>query len=412
MSSTVTAGMRPSYTGNCIVNHRCHCTAAYLPAGARAVDELASPAIPGRRLRNQMHHPRMLLGTLVTVFVLTLAACSAQASPATQASAAPSATASPAASTSASPAPAAPPVGTGTAAQLQEDFVAVVQQVAPSVVVIQTDQGLGSGVIFDNQGHVVTNAHVTAGASQFQVTLADGRQQSATLVGSFASDDLAVLKMSDPTNLRPATFADSSQLQVGDIVMAIGNPLGLQSSVTEGIVSALNRTVSEPGGVALPGVIQTSAAINPGNSGGALVDLAGQVVGIPTLAATDPQIGGSAPGIGFAIPSSTASDIARQLISTGHVVSSGRAYLGIQSADTFGGQGVYVVRVATGGPAAAAGITNGELIISIDGKATPDNQTLSELLAQHKPGDKVTVALVKPNGSQVTVTVTLGEVTS
>lgn len=312
----------------------------------------------------------------------------------------------------ASAAPSSPPVGSGTAAQLENDFVAVVKQVAPSVVVIETDQGLGSGVIFDAKGDIVTNAHVTEGASQFRVTLADGRQQSATLVGSFASDDLAVLRMASPSNLHPAVFADSSRLQVGDIVMAIGNPLGLQSSVTEGIVSALNRTVSEPGGVALPGVIQTSAAINPGNSGGALVDLAGQVVGIPTLAATDPQIGGTAPGIGFAIPSSTAKDIAQQLISSGHVVSSGRAYLGIQTADTFGGQGVYVVRVATGGPAANAGITNGELITAVDGTATPDNQSLSELLAQHKPGDKVTVSLIRPNGSKTSVTVTLGELTS
>lgn len=358
-----------------------------------------------------MHHSRMLIGAVAATLALGLAACSAQASP-NAASSSPSVAASAATTATASPEPVAPPGGTGAAAQLQEDFVSVVEQVAPSVVVIETDQGLGSGVIFDSQGHVVTNAHVTAGASQFRITLADGRQQSATLVGSFASDDLAVLKMSNPTNLHPATFADSSQLRVGDIVMAIGNPLGLQSSVTEGIVSALNRTVSEPGGVALPGVIQTSAAINPGNSGGALVDLAGQVVGIPTLAATDPQIGGTAPGIGFAIPSSTASDIAQQLISTGHVVNSGRAYLGIQSADTFGGQGVYVIRVATGGPAAAAGITNGELITAVDGTATPDNQTLSELLAQHKPGDKITIALVKPNGSRTTVTVALGEVTS
>jgi putative serine protease PepD len=134
---------------------------------------------------------------------------------------------------------------------------------------------------------------VVDNADAFQVTLANGRQYRARLVGSFPADDLAVLHI-DAGGLQPAAFADSSRLQVGDVALAIGNPLGLQSSVTEGIVSALGRTVNEDNGVALPNVIQTSAAINPGNSGGALVDLQGQVIGIPTLAATDPQLGGSA----------------------------------------------------------------------------------------------------------------------
>jgi S1-C subfamily serine protease len=133
------------------------------------------------------------------------------------------------------------------------------------------------------------------------------------------ADDLAVVHV-PATGLQPATFADSSKLVVGDIVLAVGNPLGLQSTVTEGIVSALGRSVPESATVTLPNVIQTSAAINPGNSGGALVDLNGSVVGIPTLALSDPQMGGAAVGIGFAIPSSVVSNIANQLITYGKVV--------------------------------------------------------------------------------------------
>ena len=194
--------------------------------------------------------------------------------------------------------------------------MSVVRAVAPSVVVIETPSGLGSGVVFDDKGDVVTNAHVVGSDTQFKVTTAAGDRLDATLVGTFAPNDLAVIHTSGGT-LTPATFGDSSALVVGDIVLAIGNPLGLQSSVTEGIVSATGRTVSEPGGAALPNVIQTSAPINPGNSGGALVNLAGEVVGIPTLTATDPQIGGAAVGIGFAIPSNTVRRVADQLIGEG-----------------------------------------------------------------------------------------------
>jgi S1-C subfamily serine protease len=142
-----------------------------------------------------------------------------------------------------------------------------------------------------------------------------------TLVGTYPAGDLAVIHVSG-TGLKPATFGDDTKLVVGDIVLAVGNPLGLQSSVTQGIVSALGRSVPESSTVTLPNVIQTSAEINPGNSGGALVDLAGDVVGIPTLAALDPEFGGTpAAGIGFAIPSSVVVDVAGQLIASGHAVS-------------------------------------------------------------------------------------------
>ena len=174
--------------------------------------------------------------------------------------------------------------------------------------------------MFDADGDIVTNNHVVAGSTKFSVTLADGQKLDGKLIGTYPAGDLAVIHVTG-TNLQPATFGDSSKLVVGDIVLAVGNPLGLQSSVTQGIVSALDRKVPESKTVTLPNVIQTSAEINPGNSGGALVDLAGDVVGIPTLAALDPQLGDTAaPGIGFAIPSNVVVDVAGQLIANGRVV--------------------------------------------------------------------------------------------
>jgi S1-C subfamily serine protease len=298
--------------------------------------------------------------------------------------------------------------GGGIAAALQQAYVEVVKRVGPSVVVIETSAGLGSGVVFDTNGDIVTNAHVVGDATRFQVTTSTGDRLSATLVGTFVPNDLAVIHVSG-SNLTPATFGDSSALVVGDVVLAIGNPLGLQSSVTDGIVSATGRTVAEPNGTAIPNAIQTSAPINPGNSGGALADLAGEVIGIPTLAATDPDIGGTAPGIGFAIPSNTAKDIAGQLIEHGKVVSSHRAYLGIRAADVQGGQGVLVYSVDPNGPAARAGLPAGVLITSIAGQATPDSSTLATVLAGLQPGQAVPVATLSRDGSTKTYQVTLGE---
>jgi S1-C subfamily serine protease len=349
-------------------------------------------------IRHRMRSPRRrsggrprLLGVAALVAALVLAGCSTT-------------TASTASSSAAKPAVEASP----SALAVQQQFVQVVKQVSPSVVLIQTSQGLGSGIVFDASGNVVTNAHVVEGASSFQVTLADGKQYPARLVGSFAADDLAVLHI-DASGLHPAAFADSSKLQVGDVALAIGNPLGLQSSVTEGIVSALGRTVNEDNGVALPNVIQTSAPINPGNSGGALVDLQGQVIGIPSLAATDPQLGGgAAAGIGFAIPGNTVRDIAAQLISQGSVTNSHRAWLGVEVAATTTG-GLLVTKVATGGPAAKAGIRAGDLVAAVEGTATPDPPTLADVLAGLHPGQTVRVAVARPGGARRTVRVTLGQ---
>jgi S1-C subfamily serine protease len=202
------------------------------------------------------------------------------------------------------------------AQQVQQQMVDVIKAVSPTVVQIQTGQRLGSGVVLDNSGDVVTNAHVVDGATRFVVTLSGGGRHSANLAGIDHKHDLAVVRISGASP-NPASFADSSKVQVGDFSLAIGNPLGLRSTATQGIVSSVDRSVSEGSGVTLSPAIQTSAEINPGNSGGALVDLSGRVIGIPTLAAVDPQIGGVAPGIGFAIPSNTVARIAAGLTASG-----------------------------------------------------------------------------------------------
>jgi putative serine protease PepD len=202
------------------------------------------------------------------------------------------------------------------ATSLQQRFVSIVKAVSPEVVQIRTALALGSGVVFDARGDVVTNAHVVANATRFVVTLASGDSHPATLVGRDAGMDLAVIRITG-ARPRPASFANSAPVEVGDLTLAIGNPLGLRSSVTEGIVSAVGRSVPETDSVTLSSVIQTSAAINPGNSGGALVDLSGQVIGIPTLSALDPEMGAEAPGIGFAIDSNTVRQVADTLVRSG-----------------------------------------------------------------------------------------------
>ncbi|MHB8572880.1 MAG: S1C family serine protease [Candidatus Dormibacteria bacterium] len=292
---------------------------------------------------------------------------------------------------------------------LQQSYVAVVRSVLPAVVQIETDSGLGSGIVFDTQGDIVTNAHVVSGATTVKVTTSSGHTQTGQVVGSYVPDDIAVVKV-DPSGLTVANFGDSSQMQVGYIVLAIGNPLGLQSSVTAGIVSAVARTVSEDNGATLPDTIQTSAEINPGNSGGALVNLQGEVIGIPTLAAGDPQMGGAAAGIGFAIPSNLVKDIAGQIVKNGRVVNSHRAYLGIQTATNYQGTAV-VTRVVAGGPADRAGMQAGDTIVSINGQAVSGPESVASILASLNPGSDAAVVVRRSDGNH-TLRVTLGQLPS
>lgn len=317
--------------------------------------------------------------------------------------------------TSSSAAPAA-----STAAQgVQSGYQQVVTTTLPSIVRIDTSSGLGSGVVLDKSGDIVTNAHVLGAETAFTVTLSTDREPlAAKLVSAFPQGDLAVIKLdAPPSDLVPAVFADSSKLAIGQIVLAMGNPLGLSSSVTQGIVSATGRSVTEPASqtgpaATLTDMVQTSAAINPGNSGGALVDLSGHVVGIPTLAAVDQSLGGAAPGIGFAIASNTAKDIADQIVKYGKVVDSGLASLNITGRTVTDASakpvGVGVVSVTPGGAADKAGIKAGDLITEVDGTATPSMAALSETLAALRPGQQVPVAVTHADGSGSTVHVTLG----
>jgi S1-C subfamily serine protease len=310
-----------------------------------------------------------------------------------------------------------PGAGSGLAAlpaaavAVDDQLVRVVQQLSPRVAQVESSTGLGSGVVFDNRGDIVTNAHVVGNDQRFTVTLSGGARLQAKLIGSFAPDDLAVIRL-DPVPATPppaATFADSSKLQVGQLVLAIGNPLGLRSSVTNGIISSLGRTVPEGGGAVITSAIQTSAAINPGNSGGALGSLDGSVVGIPTLAAIDPELGSQAPGIGFAIPANTVKRIAGQLIASGHVTNSGRAVLGVGVATTMAGDGVVVTSVQRGGPAAAAGLARGDVILSLAGRPTPTADAYSATLALQKVGSSVAVRVRSATGGATMVRqVTLG----
>jgi putative serine protease PepD len=321
--------------------------------------------------------------------------------------------ASPKASTAASPSLSNP-------VPLQDSYEAVVRAVLPSVVQISSDNSTGSGVVYDSKGDIVTNQHVVGNAKTVDVLPASGTSAvKADVIGVFKPDDLAVIRVtSDADKLKPARFGNSDDATIGEIVLAMGNPLGLTDSVTQGIVSATGRLVSanEPGTSALiTSAIQTSAAINPGNSGGALVALDDEVIGIPTLAARLPDAGGAAPGIGFAIPSNTVLNIADQIIRNGKVTQSDRAWLGIsaQTAANESGQdmGVAVVNVDQGGAAQKAGLKPGDVITAIDGKPTPNLQTLDSLIATYKPGQKVTLTVVRKGKTQK-FTATLGSIAS
>ncbi len=319
------------------------------------------------------------------------------------------------------------------------DFTSAVRNVAtkvkPAVVQItnqqvQLDQnnqsysvpaGVGSGVIYDKQGHILTNNHVIEGAQDLLVSLPDGRSVPATLIGADPQTDLAVLQIKGD-NLPVAELGDSTQLQVGDWLVAIGNALALPGgpTVTAGVASALGRTVQEPSdsnGSApfLFDVVQTSAPINPGNSGGPLVNLAGQVVGINTLVAGMAEPGVPSQGIGFAISIAAAKPIADELVANGHAT---HTYLGIRYtaltpsvAARLGitqKNGIVVMSVVTGSPAAKAGLQRQDIITSADGSAITDESGLARTLSTHKAGDKVTLIVMRGTQER-TITVTLAE---
>ena len=349
----------------------------------------------------------------------------------------------------ASPVPASPVAQTttpGKALSAQQIY----RRDAPGVVVITATQTqqiaptpftpgqkeqvrvLGSGFVIDQSGDIVTNDHVVAGATGVRVGFSNNATYPAKVLGADPSTDVAVVRVTAPASaLHALTWADSSRVEVGDPVYAIGNPFGLDRTLTNGIISATGRDIQAPNGLAIQRALQTNAAINHGNSGGPLIDRFGRVIGINSQIESG-GVNGNV-GVGFAVPSDTARAVAAQLVSTGHAQ---HAWLGIEAQDIVPAlanvvrgvppHGVLVVAVRAGSPAAKAGlvaghehvtvggegaVVGGDAIVSLDGTPVDSSDRLVALLAEHKPGDQVQLGIVR-DGQSRTVTVTLGNAPS
>ena len=326
----------------------------------------------------------------------------------------------------------------GDLSELEKTNIQIFQQNSPSVVFITTvaqavndftgdtrevPLGTGSGFVWDKAGHIVTNYHVVAGQAGVpvtaQVTLWDHKSYPATVVGVSPDNDLAVVQVDvSADRLRPVLVGTSHDLLVGQQVLAIGDPFGLDQTLTTGIVSALGRTIQSPSNHAISNVIQTDAAINPGNSGGPLLDSAGRLIGVNS-AIISPS--GSNAGIGFAIPVDTVNRVVPQLIRNGRVV---RPRIGIQSSDQFtrfvgsqlGVPGVVVLRVEPNSPAAAAGLREtrrtqagiipGDIVQKVDDRDVANSQELDSALENYKPGDTITLTLSR-DGAPIKIQVKL-----
>jgi S1-C subfamily serine protease len=379
-----------------------------------------------------MTHRHFWLGTVAALVVFGTAGCDQVATlrPLPESPRAASAPAAPAAAVPRAQAPAAP---AGSPLSVRE----VAERVKPAVVQIVTEQGagrtdvfgngrgrrsgVGSGVVYDAAGRILTNNHVVAGGRSLAVAFPDGRTFDAKLVGADPETDLAVIQVTGD-NLPMAPLGDSDRLAVGDGVVAIGNALGLPGgpTVTSGVVSALGRTVQEPGegnesGAVLFDVIQTDAAINPGNSGGPLVNMYGEVIGINTMVAGMTQAGIPVQGIGFAVAVNTAKPIADQLVATGRAT---HPFLGItfqwaggastRQRGSAGQQGVLVQQVSNGSPAARAGLERGDLITKVNGQPLNEEAALLKAIRKSRPGDTLDLTVVRENKERV-VKATLGE---
>jgi putative serine protease PepD len=269
------------------------------------------------------------------------------------------------------------------------------------VVEITAGQGQGSGFVYDANGNIVTNAHVVDGAGSISVKFWNGKTFSARLVGSDPSTDLAVLKVDAPVSeLFPLSLGDSSTLVVGDPVVAIGSPFGLEGTVTSGIVSALHREMTSPNRFAIDNSIQTDAAINHGNSGGPLLNAQGKVVGVNSQIESN---SGGNEGVGFAIPSNTVRSIASQLISSGKAE---HAFLGVVLRDSSTQTGATINQVRAGTPAASAALRAGDIVTAVAGTRINSASELRAVINAHRPGDTISITYVRGNTSH-TVTVKL-----
>ncbi len=312
--------------------------------------------------------------------------------------------------------------GSGTTQPATGSVAAVAQAALPSVVQIETTSAsgssTGSGIIIRSDGYILTNNHVVEGATgTVQVLFSDGQIQEAKIVGTSPAYDLAVVQV-DRTDVTPLVLGDSDAMVVGDPVVAVGSPLGLESTVTTGIVSALDRPVTTGRGAtpAYMAAIQTDAAINPGNSGGPLLNMGGEVIGINSAIAALPgatqATGAGAVGLGFSIPSNQARRVAEELIATGKAAV---PVMGVRLDTTYTGRGVRIAdssqldgeaAVVSGSPAGLAGIKEGEILVGIDGKPVADPDTAIVKIRTHAPGDVVVFTLER-DGKDVDVKVTL-----
>jgi S1-C subfamily serine protease len=329
-----------------------------------------------------------------------------------------------------------PVTARGDLAQIEQTTIEIFRAVSPSVVHITTlvtaaapfsldvqqiPQGTGSGFVWDKDGHIVTNHHVISNASGAVIILADGSSWQGRLVGSYPAKDLAVLVIDAPSHLlEPISIGSSADLEVGQMTLAIGNPFGLDQTLTTGIVSALDREIESVPGRAIRNVIQTDAAVNPGNSGGPLLDSAGRLIGVNSSILSP---SGAFAGIGFAIPVDEVNRIVTQLIRHGAIV---RPSLGVslapdQLTERLGLDGVLVVRVDPGGPAARAGLRPtrrdfagnvrlGDVIVAIDDKKLGSTEDFFALLEERAPGDDIVLTVVR-DGEPTRVPLTLGSET-
>jgi S1-C subfamily serine protease len=326
-------------------------------------------------------------------------------------------------------APTTDPARLGGGEERSDDTLSVAELVrreSPGVVLITASgargNGLGSGFLVDDKGHILTNAHVVDGSTNTDVTFSDGTTRKAKILGVDTSTDVAVLRIEGvPGGVKPIALGSSTGLQVGQEVVAIGNPLGFEQTATTGIVSALKRTIESPNGFAIQNAIQTDAAINQGNSGGPLFDRAGRVIGMNTQIAS--QTGGNV-GIGFAVPIDTIEPIAQSIITDGKPR---HAWIGItgreltpalaEKLDLEGRRGVLIAQVATGGSAKAAGLVpatdanaavpkGADLIIAVNGTPVTDMADVSAAVASRKVGDRITVTVLR-GGDEKTVTLEL-----
>jgi putative serine protease PepD len=301
--------------------------------------------------------------------------------------------------------------GNQPVAQMSSSTAALYKRVKNAVVEIHASAGAesfegatpgqatGSGFVIDEEGHIVTNQHVVDDAQSVRVEFADGTEVAAEIVGADPSTDIAVLDVDRPSSeLTPLRFASTGALEVGEPVIVLGSPFGLEGTLTTGVISAVGREIQSPNGFTIENAVQTDAALNHGNSGGPVLDTQGRVVGVAAQIRSD---SGGSDGVGYAVPGDTAKRVADELIADGKVE---HAYLGVSLADDGAAR---LLEVRQGTPAAGAGLRTNDVVVEVDGEAIETGDELREAIDAKKPGDKLELKISR-GGDEQTITVTLG----